>query len=199
MTHYAARISRLTPAILSLSLILAVPPVMGRSATTATAQLFSGTSSRHVELTVIAIEAGSNTVILHRPDGTVIRVQVNRSIGDVRCLKIGDHVNVKYARALLLHADKVDSKGIRERVETEATSPLRKGKAKSIHTVQIVATVKSIDARNRMVTLRGTTQTVTLVASSALPLGDLKVGDSIRADYIEATVIQITRDGDPLQ
>ncbi|MHB9842004.1 hypothetical protein Q8F57_045330 [Paraburkholderia terrae] len=114
-------------------------------------------------------------------------------------LKIGDHVNVKYARALLLHAEKVDSKGIRKRVDTETTTPLTQGTAKALHTVQVLATIKSIDKRNRMVTLRGATRTVTLVASSALPLSDLKVGDSIRADYIEATVVQITRNGIPLR
>jgi hypothetical protein len=56
-----------------------------------------------------------------------------------------------------------------------------------------------IDAAKRVVTLRGPTRTVTLVASSGLALGDLKVGDSIRADYIEATAVQVTRDGAPLR
>ncbi|EIM94729.1 hypothetical protein WQE_42804 [Paraburkholderia hospita] len=137
--------------------------------------------------------------MLRAPNGKVVKVEVNPAVGDVKRLKVGDQVNVKYARALLLHAHKVGEHGIRERIDTEAISPVTKGRTTSIHTVQVVATITSIDARSRLVTLRGPTRTVTLVASSALPLGNLKVGDSIRADYTEATIVQITRNGAPLR
>lgn len=173
---------------------------MGHDAGSATIpHLFSGTSSRHATFRVVGIEAASNRVMLRGPSGKVVKVELNPAVGDVTRLKVGDRVKIKYARALLLHADKVDAGGIRKRVDTETTTPVIQGSATSIHTVQVVATITSIEARSRVVTLRGPTRTMTLIASSALPLGNLKVGDSIRADYTEATVVQITRNGAPLR
>ncbi|WP_244896701.1 hypothetical protein [Paraburkholderia phenazinium] len=164
-----------------------------------TADIFSGTSVTHTRATVVGVEPDTNSVMLRARHGNLVRVEVNPQAGDVKKLKIGDKIHITYTRALLLHADKVDSKGIRERVDTEVTTPVSGGIATSVHRVKVVATVEKIDAANRMVTLRGPTRIVTLVASSGLPLGDLKIGDNIRADYTEATAIRVTRDGHQLQ
>ncbi|BCZ81805.1 hypothetical protein PTKU64_54800 [Paraburkholderia terrae] len=163
------------------------------------AEVFAGTSSTRTTATIVGIQPATNSVMLRGPHGNIVKVEVNEDVGDVKRLRIGDKVNITYTRALLLHADKVDSKGIRERVDTEVTMPASGGTTTSVHRVQAIVTVESIDATKRVVTLRGPTRTVTLVASSGLALGNLKVGDSIRADYLEATAVHLTRDGAPLR
>lgn len=185
---------------LSVFLCFGTASIMAQDTNPASgAHMFSGTNSRRETLTVVGIEAASNSVMLRGRSGKVMKVEVNPEVGDVKRLKIGDRMRVMYARALLLHVDKLDVKGIRKRVDTETTTPIVKGGATSIHRVQVVATITSVDARRRVLTLRGPTRTVTVIASSALSLGNLKVGDSIRADYTEATAFQVTRDGAPLR
>ena len=163
------------------------------------ARIFAGTSSARATATVVGVQSDTNSVLLQMSPDKVVKVQVNPDVGNVGLLKLGDKVNITYTRALLLHADKVDSKGIRERVDTEMTMPASGGTTTSAHGVRAIVTVESIDATKRLVTLRGPTRTVTLIASSGLPLGNLRVGDSIRADYLEATAVQLTRDGAPLR
>jgi Cu/Ag efflux protein CusF len=65
--------------------------------------------------------------------------------------------------------------------------------------VEVVATVQKIDRKKREVTLRGPQHTVVLQVSQDVPLKKIKVGDSIRATYVSATAVQITRNGTPIK
>lgn len=200
MQRRIQRMFLLTTVVFSAFACLAPPWVVAQELTPASdTHVFAGTSSTHTIATVVGIEAATNSVLLREARGNLVKVEVDQNIGDVKRLEIGDRVGITYVRALLLHAEKVDAKGIRERVDTETTTPAEHGATTTVHRIQVIATVMGIDAAKRVVTLRGPTRTVTLVASSGLALGDLKVGDSIRADYIEATAVQVTRDGAPLR
>jgi hypothetical protein len=46
-----------------------------------------------------------------------------------------------------------------------------------------------------MVTLRGAKHQQMLRASSGIPLTDLKVGDSVRAQFVAAVAVQLVRAG----
>lgn len=189
----------LTTVVLSAFAGLETPSVMAQEPNAASdAEVFAGTSVTHATVTVVGIEAATNSVTLRGPHGNLVGAALNQTVGNVERLRIGDKFNITYTRALLLHADKVDSKGIRQRVDTEMTMLASEGTATSVHQVQEVATIENIDAAKRVVTLRGPTRTVTLVASAGLALGNLKVGDSVRTDYLESTAIRVTRDGAPL-
>ena len=96
-------------------------------------------------------------------------------------------------------ADKSDPKGIRERVDKGFTSGASLGSSLSLYRVEAVATVVQVDRDKHELTLRGPTRTVTLQASAASLLDGLKPGDSVKVDYVEATAVQITRDGMPLR
>ncbi len=148
---------------------------------------------------VTHIDASTNSVTLRGPRGNSTVVDVSPEVGDVKKLKIGDEVHIAYKGALLMSADKVDAKGVRSRVENEATIPASGGGTAQIRSVQVVATVQKIDRKKREVTLRGPRHTVTLPVAPDVPLEKIKVGDSIRADYSSATAVQITRDGAPIQ
>lgn len=149
--------------------------------------------------TVVSIDAATNSVTLRGARRNLVTVAVDPTIGDVSKLKPGDHVNILYKEALLLRAEKVATRGIRSRVDTVVTTPASGGVASTARSVQVIATVEKIDRKSRKVALRGPRRTVVVVAPPDVPLESIKVGDSIRADYVGATAIQVTRDGQGLQ
>ncbi|MEM5316572.1 hypothetical protein [Paraburkholderia sp. JHI869] len=149
--------------------------------------------------TVVSIDAATNSVTLRGARRNLVTVAVDPAVGDVSKLKPGDHVNILYKEALLLRAEKVATRGIRSRIDTTATMPASGGVAATAHSVQVIATVEKIDRKSRKVALRGPNRTVVVVAPPDVPLEKIKVGDSIRADYVGATAVQVTRGGQNLQ
>jgi Cu/Ag efflux protein CusF len=148
---------------------------------------------------VIAIDPASNSVTLRGPRGGVMDVMVNPEVADVSKLRIGDTLNIAYRSALLIHADKVKSNGIRERIDETATIPASQGVTASAHRILVLATIEKIDLKKHRVTLRGPTQTWVIRAAPDVPLSGLKVGDSVRAELETATAVQVTRNGAPLK
>jgi hypothetical protein len=160
--------------------------------------LYSGTRVLHTNAIVLAIDTGRNSVTLLEDNGEAADVVVDRSLGDVARLQIGDTVAVTFSRALLLRADKSDSSGIRERVDKGFTTGPSLRSSLSLYRVAAVATVVQIDRDRHLLTLRGPTRTVVLQASKDSQLDGLHPGDSVRVDYVEATAVQILRNGEPL-
>jgi Cu/Ag efflux protein CusF len=148
---------------------------------------------------VVSVDAASNSVTLRGERGNQTVVAVDPKVANVSKLAPGDQVNILYKEALLLRADKVDSKGIRARVETVAQTPASDGVTATARSVQVVATVQKIDRKHRKVTLRGPNRTVVVHVPNDVPLEKLKVGDSIRADYVGATAVEVTRNGERVQ
>lgn len=144
---------------------------------------------------VVSVDATANTVTLRGAQGRQMTVAVDPAVANVSKLAPGDQVNIVYKEALLLRADKVDAKGIRARVETTAETPASGGVTAAARAVQVVATVQKIDRAHRKVTLRGPTRTVVVGVPQDVPIEKLKVGDSIRADYVGATAVQVVRNG----
>ncbi|HEV3430947.1 MAG TPA: hypothetical protein VG320_23970 [Paraburkholderia sp.] len=144
---------------------------------------------------VVSVDAAANAVTLRGPHGKQVTVAVDPAVANVSKLAPGDQVNIVYKEALLLRADKVDTKGIRARVETTAETPASGGVTVAAKAVQVVATVQKIDRKQRKVTLRGPTRTMVVGVPPDVPLEKLKVGDSIRADYVGATAVEVMRNG----
>ncbi|WP_336598284.1 hypothetical protein [Paraburkholderia bengalensis] len=159
---------------------------------------FSGTSVTRAKAIVFGIDVKRNSITLLQESGEPIDVLVDPSVGDVSTLKTGDTVAITYSRALLIRAGKAPADGIRERIDSGFSTAQSLESSLSMHRVQAVATVEKIDRANRLLTLRDSTRTLTLEASSEGLLNVLKVGDSVRVDFVEATAIRISRDAAPL-
>ncbi|WP_087633921.1 copper-binding protein [Caballeronia telluris] len=144
---------------------------------------------------VVGIDPATNSVALQGPQGRIVEVAVNPEVGDVKKLQIGDTVNIQYRNALLVRATKVKSTGIRERVDTEATIPASGGVAATARSVQILATIQKIDAQKRLITLRGPSRTEVFQVAPDVSLDGLKTGDTVRAEFVSATAIQVLRGG----
>jgi hypothetical protein len=148
---------------------------------------------------VIGIDIASGSATLRGSGGRTFDVTVSPEVGDLRKLRIGDMVDIAYQASLLIHADKVKSNGIRERIETTEILPASGGIAASAHTVQVLATIEKVDLKRRLVTLRGPLRTGTIEAGPDVSLADLKVGDSVRAELSTATAVHVTRNDAPLK
>jgi Cu/Ag efflux protein CusF len=79
-------------------------------------------------------------------------------------------------------------------VETTAAIPASAGYASSAHSVKVVATVMKIDRKTRMVTLRGPKHQQVLRAAKGISLDRLKVGDSVRAEFVSAAAVELVRE-----
>ena len=148
----------------------------------------------HSQVRVAAINRATNTVTLRGPRGNLADVDVNPALADVSKLRVGDKLNVAYQQALLIHLDRLSTRGVRERIETTAAIPASAGYASSAHRVQVVATVLKIDLKSRLVTLRGPKHQQVLRAAPNITLDHLKVGDSVRAEFVSALAVELVRD-----
>ncbi|MFX1674893.1 hypothetical protein PWR63_22025 [Paraburkholderia sp. A2WS-5] len=163
------------------------------------AKPFSGATVKRAKAVVIAIDTGGNSITLLADNGEPFDVMVDRNIGDVRNLQLGDTVSATFSRALLLRAAKSASSGIRERVDNGFATGPSLHSSLSLYRVEAVTTVVEVDRGRRLLTVRGPTRTVVLQASSDGLLDELQPGDSVRVDYVEATAVQILRNGEPLR
>ncbi|GJH19497.1 copper-binding protein [Caballeronia novacaledonica] len=149
----------------------------------------------HVQARVVGIDPVTNSVSLQGPAGRVVDVSVNPEIGDVKKLQLGDIVNIEYRSALLVRAAKVKSDGIRQRIDSEAAIPASGGVMAQARVVEVIGTIERVDTKNRRVTLRGPSHTVTLEVAPDVSLADLKKGDTVHAQFESAMAVQVLRGG----
>ena len=183
-----------TPALI-VALMGVAAPALADDAQPAASQGVQTGMIAHVVAKIVDIDTTTNSVLVRGPRGNEVAVDVDPSVGDVNKLKVGDTVTIDYENALLIHADKVASNGIREKVETDATTPASGGQSTSVRMVDVIATVQKIDRKHRLVTLRGPEHTVVVQAPPDISIDHLKVGDSIRASFKSAAAVKVTRNG----
>jgi len=148
---------------------------------------------------IVHVDTQTSRITVEGERGKTVVIEVDPEVADVRLLKVGDEIHVEYRGALLLSAEKVEAKGVRSRIEEEAATPLAHGMSVKLRNVDVVATVQSLDRKNRQVVLRGPERSVLLQIAPNLPLDKIAVGDSVHARYRAETAVLITRDGQPVR
>jgi Cu/Ag efflux protein CusF len=146
-----------------------------------------------VTAVVEAIDLDKREVTLKGPEGNVVTVTVGPEVRNLAQVKVGDTVTVQYHQALMLSLDKAGS-GIRERTEGVSgarAAPGEKPGGAVTRTVEVVATIQAIDAEKRTVTLRGPKRTVTVKVPEEVNLDNLKVGDTVRANYVQELAVVV--------
>ena len=178
-----------------LAAMAAAQPVWAQTElANATRSVVTAEDPVHVKAEIVGIDQGTRTLALKGPAGHVVSIQVSQDVIGIDKLRVGDQVDVVYKNALLLKADKVTDKGIRERVDTEVYEPASGG-FESARQVEVLATVQKIDRKKGFATLRGATQTQTLQIRPDLDLKGVKAGDMVHAVFVSAAAVQITPQG----
>jgi Cu/Ag efflux protein CusF len=182
-----------------ISVLLAAPAFAQTAASSAGPDGIGAAAIAETQARVVGIDKTSNSVALQGPGGRVVNIAVNPEVGDVGKLQIGDTVNIQYQNALLVRVTKVASDGIRERIDETATIPASGGATASARRVLVLATVQKINQAHRTITIRGPNKTETLHVGPDVSLKGIKAGDSVQAEFIEATAILVTRNGAPIK
>lgn len=198
--HTSSKISmHLVRASIVVSALIAAPVMAQTAASSVGSDGVGAAATAEAKAQVVGIDTASNSVALKGESGKIVNVAVNPDIADVGKLKLGDTVDIRYENALLVRATKVKSDGIRERIDETAAVPEANGSTATARRVQVVATVQKIDKAHRTITIRGPYRTDTLHVGPDVPLKDIKVGDNLRAEFVEATAVLVTRDGAPIK
>jgi Cu/Ag efflux protein CusF len=199
--HYASPVFSTTAikAAIVVSVLFAAPAFAQTAASSAGPGGIGAAVIAEVQARVVGIDTTSNSIALQGPRGRVVDVAVNPEVGNVGKLQIGDILNIQYQSALLVRVTKVASNGIRERIDETATIPASGGATASERRVKVLATIQKIDLAHRTVTLRGPNKTETLHVGPDVSLKGLKAGDSVQAEFVEATAVLVTRNGAPIK
>jgi Cu/Ag efflux protein CusF len=148
-----------------------------------------------VVATVESVDQTTRAVTLKGPKGDMVSFIAGPDVKNLAQVQKGDQVTIEYIAAVAATIKKASGQ-TRERIETEFKkgAPLGQKPAGIMgKDVKIVASVEAIDAKNNMVTLRGPQRTVTLKVKDNSMLKDVKVGDFVEAEYIEAVAVKVEK------
>jgi bifunctional DNA-binding transcriptional regulator/antitoxin component of YhaV-PrlF toxin-antitoxin module len=143
--------------------------------------------------TVTKVNRKTREVTLKRADESLVTIVAGEEVRNFNQIKVGDIVETEVIEALAVVLEPAHTQ-VRERRESVAGSRAALGEKpgmKTTRTVEITAQVVAIDAKKREVTVRGAVQTVVLEAGEGIDLSPIKVGDNVRAVYIESLSIQV--------
>jgi hypothetical protein len=146
---------------------------------------------------VIELDKTARTAVLRGPKGNVFKLDVPPEVKNFDQVKVGDDLVVRYVTAMAAVLEPTSSKtGIRERVETEASGSAAAGGmpgAGAGKMIEVLAVVQAINRKARTATLRGATRTVTVGVPETMDIAKIKVGDEVRAVFVEAMVLNVER------
>lgn len=137
---------------------------------------------------ITAVDVANRVVSIKGPRGNIGEMKVDPAVKDLDKVKVGDRVRVSYRVALAL-ALKKGGDGIRERVETEASSM---SGASATKRITIVANVESVNAKRGIATLRGPEGNfVDVKVRDPKLLHDVKAGDQVVASVTETVAVGV--------
>lgn len=145
--------------------------------------------------TVEAIDQATRVVTLKGKDGKTVTFVAGPEVKNLAQVRKGDVVTMDYIEAVALALRKSGSK-TRERVETEfkqGAAPGQKPAGIMGREVKITASVEAIDAKAGKVTLRGPQRTVDLKVKDPAVLKEVKVGDMVEAEFVEALAVKVEK------
>lgn len=149
-----------------------------------------------IQAKVVVLDAVRRTVSLQGPKGRVVTVNVPADVRNFDQVQVGDMLSARYTAAVATRLERVAKSGIRERVETVVAVRTQQGDKPGVElgrSVEILAEIQRIDRKHNEVVLRGAERTVTLVVSPSVDLKTFKVGDEVRALFIEAALITVDK------
>ena len=143
---------------------------------------------------VVAIDRVDRALALQGPDGDVVAVEVGPDVRNFDQIQIGDMVKMTYYESVALWIGKKGQKP-KESAGLVAARSAKGDKPAGVvvEAVDVSASVKAIDKKNRTVTLKlpDGKKVTTKVDKSVKAFDTLKVGDSINVRYTEAMAISV--------
>lgn len=193
--------TRLSRIALACALTLALPLVANAQVAAASiaasapgARLVAGEIV--VRATVVEIDQVNRKATLRGPKGEMQTVTAPDEMKNFAQVRAGDELVVRYLAAVAARLEKVETSGIRERIESNSSAVAAPGAMPGMaagRNVEVLAVLKGLDKKNRIAKLRGATRTFSLVVPESIDISKLKVGDEVRAVFSEAIAINVER------
>jgi Cu/Ag efflux protein CusF len=193
--------TRLSRIALACALTLALPlaataqvAAVGMAASAPGARLKAGEVT--VRATVVEVDQATRTATLRGPKGQMQTLTVPPEVKNFEQVRAGDELVVRFMAAVAARLEKVESTGIRQRIESSSSAVAAPGALPGMaagRTVEVLAVLRALDKKTGVVTLRGATRTFSLVVPDSIDISKLKVGDEVRAVFTEAIAINVER------
>jgi len=143
---------------------------------------------------VTAVDLANRVVTLKGPKGNISEMLVHDQVRNLDQVKVGDRVRLTYrvgvALALLKGGD-----GIREKVESQGAvraAPGAEPGGAAVKTTTVVANVEAVNAKKKVVTLKGPEgKVVDVRVNDPQVMKDVKVGDQVVAKVTESVAVRV--------
>lgn len=145
-----------------------------------------------VTATVVALDAATRTATLKGEMGHIVDVVVPPEAKNFEQIRVGDRVTVEYMRALTLALKGQGS--IRSSSSQAASAPAPAGAVAGgsvARQVVLLANVTAMNAKEKLITLRGPKGNFIDVTVDPSQLELVKVGDQVEAVYNEAVAVTV--------
>jgi hypothetical protein len=146
------------------------------------------------KVTITKVNKKTRELTLRDEQGNEAVVVASDEVRNFDQIKKGDVIEVEYHQAAATNLQKVgDTNAAGKTLDVQRAPAGAKPGMAAMHTSTIVATVLEVDAKNRLLTVKGPKGgIVTVVVPADLKAFDgLKKGDKISAEYAEAVAISV--------
>lgn len=194
---------RILATLSALSLLLAAgcatttdkPPAQDKTATTVQQPADLEIRDKITATAIVqAVDLEKREVTLKGKSGKLHTIKIGEEVRNLPQVKVGDRVVLTYYEALAVNLQKDTTGGIavrKDTVTTDRAEPGQKPAGAVRKDVEIIANVTAVNKKTRRVTLQGAQDIVTLKAPDDIDISKLKVGDQVRANYVQALAVSV--------
>lgn len=147
-----------------------------------------------VRAVVVGLDKAARTVDLKGPKGRVVTLAVSDAVKNYDQIQLGDHVVVRYMRALTLELKKTGSQVMARSDKGDAAmaKPGERPGVAATRQVEVMANVIAVNSKTNTVTLKGPRgNVVDLVLQDPKQVANIKKGDQVKAVYTEALAVSV--------
>src|SRR5215471_16156454 len=151
--------------------------------------------TKETKATIEKIDKDTREVTLKKEDGTMVSFKAPESVRNFDQIKVGDILTAKYSESIALSVRKSDEPPSATGRESVARAPLgEKPAAATAKTIQITATIQSINRDTRELTLLGPEgkTKVVKVPEDMKKFDQLKEGDQVVVKATESLAISVS-------
>lgn len=151
-------------------------------------------ASLKTSATIVAIDPATRSITLKRQDGKVMSTTLSPEVRNFEQLKVGDKVQAEYVQALALELKKSGggTPALSGGEMLKRSEPGQKPGGTATRQVAVLADVVTVDAKKKLVTLRGPQgNLVDLAVEDPEQLKNIRKGDQVQALYTESLAIRV--------
>lgn len=148
-----------------------------------------------VTATVAAVDQETREVTLKDSEGKQHSFIADDTVRNLARVEVGDILVIKYFErtALNIYPVKTGAKGRVVRTEVSRSDLGQKPHGTVTQEIQLTGQVAAIDPETRTVVIEGKHGDVLLPVSNAVDLSTIKIGGTVRADFVETMSITVKR------